>query len=106
MTSTLLDDDITPLACVTLIRGALASGEPYYAYLAVTLEKHQALLAHIETHPTYRLEDFGQILYWNIGHSPSEEVQAVMAARYGAVATLEQDLEAWMEARKLTDGQL
>jgi hypothetical protein len=72
-----------------LIGGSRPDGTSFYAYLRLTVRQCGPLMEALASGSTLRLEDFGEILYWNLGESPSPEVRAHMAKHHQVDEELE-----------------
>lgn len=76
---------------VILCQGALASGEPYWAYLNVPAIKVKAF-KKAQGSGAFNLEDYGTIMAWGQGAAVPGEVKARMEHYHGVNHGFEDEL--------------
>jgi len=76
------------LGIITLVSGETASGARFWAYLSVPPSKYDEFLA-VQERGDYNLTDWGDILRYGEGESPSPDIMAEMEEDYGINHQLE-----------------
>ena len=86
------EDNIKKLAdtlgIISLVSGQTVSGEDFWAYISVPPSKYEDFLKAQEA-GDYTLTDWGDIMRYGAGQSPSAEIKAEMEELYGINHDLE-----------------
>lgn len=92
MTDKIDNDTIRKLAdtlgIITLVSGETASGEAFWVYVSVPPSKYDEFL-RVQERGDYNLTDWGEILRYGDGQSPSPDIMAEMEEDYGIDHNLE-----------------
>lgn len=69
---------------VMLCFGVDEGNNNFYAYVRADRASAERMHKDYETGNTVDFSDYGEILYWDLGDEPPEDIRRLMQAQYGA----------------------